>query len=249
MLATISKTTPYQTYPERSLRPELVITQMLPEHLAGVERISAPIGSDGDCFSRQSLARILDRFPEGQFVALRNGQVVSYALTMRTHRSPGAAPLPWIEAIGDMTLRNHQPAGEWLYGVDFAVDPSVRRMGIGSRMYAARFDFVKRLNLRGMYAGGMLMGYHRYQHQMTAAEYAQKVIAGELEDPTVSMQMHRGFRPRAVIEGYSQLPEAGSCAVLIEWQNPQYRPVLTKLPPARSSDLSGGSMANITAAR
>ncbi len=245
MLATISKTIPYQSYAESSTRPELVVTQMLPEHLAGVERISAPVGSDSECFSRKYLSQILERYPEGQFVALRHGQVVSYALTMRTHRSPGDVPLQWMDAIGDMTLRHHQPAGEWLYGVDFAVDPSARRMGIGSKMYKARFDFVKRLNLRGMYAGGMLMGYHRYQDQMMSTEYAHKVITGELEDPTVSMQMKRGFRPRAVIEQYSELPQAGSCAVLIEWQNPQYRPMLTALPPVRSA----GSMANITAAR
>ncbi|MBC8170229.1 MAG: GNAT family N-acetyltransferase, partial [Anaerolineae bacterium] len=119
----------------------------------------------------------------------------------------------------------HDPQGEWLYGVDFYVNEQYRRLGIGSKMYQARFNLVKRLNLRGMYAGGMLAGYHRYQQHMSAREYAEHIIHGELEDPTVTMQMRRGFKPRAVIENYATNPLAGNAAMLIEWRNPDYRPM------------------------
>jgi GNAT superfamily N-acetyltransferase len=124
--------------------------------------------------------------------------------------------------IGGVTLNHHDPLGEWLYGVDFAVDPNYRQHGIGTRMYQTRFELVKRLNLRGFYAGGMLMGYHRYQQQMTVREYGEKVIRGELEDPTVTMQMRRGFKAHSVIEQYVHYPQAGHAAVLIEWANPHY---------------------------
>lgn len=230
MLATTSNTKIYQGAAERSAQPELILSQMQPEHFAAVAHMSTIANHGYECYPPRTLAKIIERFPEGQFVALLDGQVASYALTMRTHRSPGDKPLSWYDAIGDMSIRNHQPSGEWLYGVDFVVDPSLRRMGIGSKMYTARFDLVKRLNLRGMFAGGMLMGYHRYEDRLTPAEYAQKVISGELEDPTVSMQMRRGFKPRAVIEDYTWVEEAANCAVLIEWQNPEYRPSLTPLP-------------------
>jgi ribosomal protein S18 acetylase RimI-like enzyme len=212
----------------------VITTQMRPEHLDGVARLSAPEGADDEYFSRSNLLQALRRYPEGQLVGLLNGQVVSYAITLRTHRTPTDEPLSWMDVIGDLTLRNHDPNGDWLYGVDFAVDTTYRRMGIGTKMYAARFNLVKRLNLRGFYAGGMLMGYDRYRHQMSPREYGEKVMRGELTDPTVTMQIHRGFKPRAVIEGYVYQPEAGSAAVLIEWQNPQYKPVnlplLNKLP-------------------
>jgi GNAT superfamily N-acetyltransferase len=246
MLATTSNTQTYQEFAERAARPELVVTQMQPEHFDAVRRMSTIANHGYECYPRGTLAKIVERFPEGQLVALVDGQVASFALTMRTHRSPGDIPLTWYQAIGDMTLRNHQSSGEWLYGVDFMVDPTLRRMGIGSKMYTARFDLVKRLNLRGMYAGGMLMGYHRYQDTLTPSEYAQKVISGELEDPTVSMQVHRGFKPRAIIEDYTWVDEAGSCAVLIEWQNPNYRPILTPLP---APNWGSGSIPKIAAAR
>ncbi len=245
MLATTSNNQTYQDVVERTTQPEFVITQMQPEHFAAVSRISTIANHGYECYPRRTLAKIVERFPEGQIVALLDGEVVSYAITMRTHRSPGDKPLSWYDAIGDMAIRNHQPSGEWLYGVDFVVDPSLRKMGIGSKMYTARFDLVKRLNLRGMYAGGMLMGYYRYEDTLASVEYAQKVISGELQDPTVSMQMHRGFKPRAVIEDYTWVEEAANCAVLIEWQNPDYCPTLKPLPASRPS----GSMPKLAAAQ
>jgi GNAT superfamily N-acetyltransferase len=251
MLATTSNTQIYQEAAERAARPELIITQMRPEHFAAVANISTLANHGYECYPPATLAKIVERFPDGQFVALLDGQVASYAITMRTHRSPGDVPLTWYDAIGSMTLRNHWPSGEWLYGVDFVVDPSLRKMGIGSKMYAARFDLVRRLNLRGMYAGGMLMGYHRYEDTLTPTEYALKVMSGELQDPTVSMQMHRGFKPRAVIEDYTWVKEAGNCAVLIEWQNPEYRPVLTPLPVPNRINPNGSrpKLSKLAAAR
>lgn len=162
------------------------------------------------------------RFSEGQFVALLNGEVVGFATTMRTHDSPQAAPLPWIHAIGDLHLRNHTPQGEWLYGVDFGVHPEYRKHGIGTKLYQARFNLVRRLNLRGFYAGGMLMGYARYQLQMSISEYADKVMRGELCDPTVTMQINRGFKPRRLIENYIPGTPPHNAAMLIEWANTQY---------------------------
>lgn len=203
----------------------VIVTSMRLDHISGITPMSSPTGIDPQDFSGATLPLVLKRFAEGQFVALVGGKVVSYAITMRTNRTPGISPLPWYAMIGDLTLQNHNPQGEWLYGVDFYVNEQYRRLGIGSKMYQARFNLVKKLNLRGMYAGGMLAGYHRYQQQMSVREYADHIINGELEDPTVTMQMRRGFQPRAIIENYAANPLAGNAAMLIEWRNPDYRPM------------------------
>src|SRR5690606_23448611 len=71
--------------------------------------------------------------------------------------------------------------------------------------------------------GGMLMGYHRYRGLMTPREYGQRVIAGEIEDPTVSMQLRRGFEPRAIVENYYPEWKAGHAAVLLVYQPPRAR--------------------------
>lgn len=170
----------------------------------------------------------LERFPEGQFVAVTHegGReiVVGTATTLRTRRPPDAPPLRWHEVIGDYSLPYHDPEGSWLYGVEIAVHPEYQRRGIASALYTARLALVPELGLEGWYAGGMLMGYHRYADVLSPRAYAERVLAGELTDPTVTMQLHRGLQPLAIVEDYYPEPRAGGCAVLIAWRPPRTAP-------------------------
>lgn len=181
-----------------------------------------------ECIGAKAVAEQVMRFPEGQFVALHQPEddevlVVGYASTMRTNKPPTNKPLAWMDAIGSMGIVNHVPDGEWLYGVEMAVRPKYHRQGIGTQLYDARFELVQNLNLKGWYACGMLMGYHRYADQMSVREYGEKVMGRELYDPTVTMQMNRGFKPRQVVEDYLDEPDAGGGAILIVWENPEYK--------------------------
>lgn len=180
-----------------------------------------PPSEERRCRHARLVAEQLERFAEGQFVAVtREGgeeRVVGTACTMRTDRPPTAPPLSWREVIGDYGLPHHDDDGAWLYGVEIAVDPAFQRRGIASALYTARLALVDELDLDGWYAGGMLMGYHRYASILGPRAYAERVIAGELEDPTVSMQLRRGLRPSGIIEDYYPEPKAGGCAVLLTW--------------------------------
>ena len=180
-----------------------------------------------DCFAPADIQAQIERFPSGQFMAMRTsgpgaGHVIAMAATMLTARPPTAPVLPWLEAIGDLRLSRHEPEGDWLYGVEMAVRPMYRRRGIGTALYEARFNLARQLNLRGWYAVGMLMGYRQFADKMDVTEYGEKVIAGEIQDPTVTMQMNRGFRAEAVVTNYCDEPAAGDAGVLIVWENPEY---------------------------
>lgn len=180
-----------------------------------------------DCFDEQDIESQSALFPEGQFVAQRisgpnAGNCVGMASTMRTSRPPTEPILPWMEAIGDLRIANHEADGDWLYGVEMAVHPMYQRHGIGTGLYEARFDLARQLNLRGWYAVGMLMGYHGYAGGMSVVEYGDRVISGEIKDPTVTMQMNRGFRAGGVVTDYVDEPAAGDAGVLIVWENPEY---------------------------
>ncbi len=180
-----------------------------------------------DCFTERDIEAHIERFPAGQFAAQRisgpnAGNCVGMAVTMRTSRPPTESILPWMEAIGDLQLSAHEPNGDWLYGVEMAVHPMYQRHGIGTGLYEARFQLARRLKLRGWYAVGMLMGYHRYADIMDVSEYGERVIAGEIKDPTVTMQMNRGFRAQDVVTDYVDEPAAGNAGVLIVWENLDY---------------------------
>lgn len=166
--------------------------------------------------------RQIRRFPEGQLVAVTgegdDERVVGTAMLMRTNYPPHARPKAWLDMIGGLTLRNHEPEGRWLYGVEMAVDPDVQGCGVGSALYRRRLDLVCELDLAGMYAGGMLKGYRRYRGRFSPREYAERVRLGEIADPTVTMQINRGFQAAGIIENYEDDPAAGNCAMLIVWR-------------------------------
>jgi len=215
--------------------PGVVIMNTKPWHVEDVSRTMREaygIGWDedcDDCFAPSDVRGHLERFAAGQFMAMRisgpgAGQAIAMAVTLRTSRPPSAPILPWLEAIGDMRLSAHEPEGDWLYGVEMAVRPMYQGHGIGSAMYEARFQLARRLNLRGWYAIGMLMGYKDYADAMDVVEYGAKVIAREIKDPTVTMQMNRGFRAERVVTNYVDEPAANDAGALLVWENPDYEP-------------------------
>jgi GNAT superfamily N-acetyltransferase len=179
-------------------------------------------------FGLEDWPQTISGFPEGQLVAVAtiNGQdkVIGVALSLRTNYSPAEKPLSWLQMIGNLGLSKHDPTGRWLYGVEKAVHPDFQGLGIGSALYKAQFELIKRLSLRGMYAGGMLKGYKHYKSKMSIREYAGKVMRGEIFDPTVSVQMKKGFKPRTLIENYSWDHEAQHTGMLIVYEVPR-RPV------------------------
>ncbi len=215
--------------------PGVVVMNTKPWHtrdIAWTLRQAYGLRSDedcDDCFSREDFTAHIQLFPEGQFTAIRisgpgAGHAVALAVTMRASRPPTAPILPWREAIGDLQLGAHEADGEWLYGVEMAVHPQYRRQGIGASLYEARMRLVGLLNLRGWYLVGMLMGYEHHAEDMSVVEYGNKVIARELKDPTVTMQMNRGFRAEGVITDYVDESAAGDAGVLLVWDNPHFDP-------------------------
>lgn len=175
-------------------------------------------------FGRSGWPELLERWAAGQFVAVADvdgeEKVVGVALALRTAHLPSAPPQGWLEAIGSLGLEAHDPTGKWLYGAEKAVHPDFQGRGIGTALYEMQFRLARRLGLQGIYAGGMLKGYRNHRTEMSIREYAGRVLRGELFDPTVSVQMRRGFRPLTLIENYSWDHEASHAGMLIVWDNP-----------------------------
>ena len=83
---------------------------------------------------------------------------------------------------------------------------------------------MRRYGKRGIIAGGHIPGFADHKHELSAAEYVEKVAAGELYDPTLSFQLENGFEVRGVLENYIQDEETDGWSALIVWEDPERSP-------------------------
>ncbi len=152
--------------------------------------------------------------PTPQVVGLGSGFFVDFDFAQPGHT--------FRELIDDGWYGRHDPNGEWYYGADVSVDPAWRGLGLGRRLYDARKALVRRHGKRGIVAGGVLPGFAAHRRSMTAAAYVAGVVAGDLVDPTLSMQLRNGFRVEGVLQGYLEDSATDDWAALIVWRDPGF---------------------------
>jgi hypothetical protein len=64
----------------------------------------------------------------------------------------------------------------------------------------------------------MIPGFVHYKSTMDASTYVARVQAGEIFDPTLSMQLRQGFRVRGLLPNYLPDTAADGWSVLIVWE-------------------------------
>ena len=158
-------------------------------------------------------------FPDGALCAEVDGVVVGSATAHIIRWQPGDAAHSWAEASDHGFLRNHEAAGNTLYGVDVAVLPEFRRRGVACELYRARYALVRRLGLARFMAGSRLAGYRDHAARLSPESYADEVVADRLADPVITPQLRAGLSAVQVVRGYLPDEESCDCALLLEWRN------------------------------
>jgi GNAT superfamily N-acetyltransferase len=177
----------------------------------------------GNIWRPEELESHIKIFPQGQFVAVEpDGTVVGSASSLIVAPNPKYAEHTWIEITANGIFTNHNPNGDSLYGADISTHPKFRHEGIGKMLYDARKELTIRLNLPRMIGGGRLFNYSEYSDKMSALEYAQRVIKGELRDPVLSFELDNGFKFIKILPNYLNDIRSLNYASFIEWLNPRY---------------------------
>ena len=212
---------------------EVHIVTIRPEHAEALERLQRDcfptLGPDELMTSEHFLSHCRV-FPEGDFVALASHDPDGMSLeaprvvglgsgffTDFAFDDPGHT---FQEIIAGGYYTNHDPAGDWYYGGDISVHPDYRGHGIGSRLYDARKELVRRHAKRGIVAGGVLPGYAEHKAAMPVQVYVARVRSGELSDPTLTFQLKHGFEVYGLLEDYLEDSASNNWATLIVWLNP-----------------------------
>lgn len=203
---------------------EVSVRQTEPADFDGIIDLSRRVYTVSPPWTREQLASHHRVFPEGQLVAVdAGGKVLGMAASLIIHWDDYVFDDNWRDFTDAGFFTNHDPLhGRTLYGAEVMADPLHQRSGIGSKLYEARRELAVRLGLRRIRAAARLRGYHRYASTLSAAEYVERVVRGEIKDPTLSFQLKHGFHALGVVAGYLRHDqESLGYAAVIEWQNPE----------------------------
>ena len=213
---------PPQARPSRPPLMPVTVRPTRPEDFDAITALCRRVYPGFIPWSAQALGMQRERFPPGQIAAIdeETGELAGFAATLIVRWSDYDMQHTYAEVTGGEGFPNHDPDGRTLYGAEVMVNPDMQGRGVGKAIYAARRDLCRRLNLSRIRAGARLHHYHRYADDMPAREYVDKVVAGEIGDPTLSFQLKQGFKVLDVVADY--LPrdaESLGYAAIIEWVN------------------------------
>jgi predicted amidohydrolase/GNAT superfamily N-acetyltransferase len=209
--------------------PTLVVRTAKLSDVPGIVKLSQRAFGEGHGSSAGQVQGQITVYPEGQFVVDMGGVIVGYAASFRIDEASALKPHTWAAITGGGYASRHDPGGDWLYGMEVAVDPDQRRLRIGQRLYDTRIRLCENEGLKGIVFGGRMPGWARRKKTYPTAEsYIDAVIQRKVSDPVIGFQIRHGFRPIGVMKGYSPYDEAsGGYATHMVWRNPYADKALT----------------------
>ena len=176
-------------------------------------------------WSREQIESQLRIFPEGQLGIEYEGELVASASSLIVDFEDYSDWHDWKEIADSGMISNHDPDGDTLYGIEIMVHPKFRGLKLARRLYAARRDLARRFNLARSIVGGRIPNYHEWADELTAREYAERVIEGQIYDPVLTTQTANGFVLKQLIPNYLPSDEASlGYATFLEWTNLDYLP-------------------------
>lgn len=174
-------------------------------------------------WGRDQIESQLSLFPEGQLCIEYKGRVVASSNSLVVDYDRYEDWHDWKRVADAGFIRNHTYDGDTLYGIEIMVDPEYRGMHLARRLYNARKDLCREMNLARIVIGGRIPGFGDQPEDMTAREYVEKVIERGLYDPVLTTQVANGFVLKELIPDYFPSDAASrGYATHLEWTNLDY---------------------------
>ncbi|MEZ4409564.1 MAG: GNAT family N-acetyltransferase [Polyangiales bacterium] len=176
-------------------------------------------------WSREQFQSQVETFAEGQFCVEIDGEIVASCASLIVDFGNYAEWHDWMVISDRGFIRNHDPAGDTLYGIEMMVDPATRGMRLARRLYDERKRVCRAHNLARMVIGGRIPGYIDHRGSLSAQEYVRQVMAKKLYDPVLTAQLSNGFTLKHLVPDYLPSDEdSAGYATCLEWANLDYVP-------------------------
>ncbi|MEZ6057513.1 MAG: GNAT family N-acetyltransferase [Planctomycetaceae bacterium] len=175
-------------------------------------------------WERDQIESQIQHFPEGQLCVEIDGKLAASCSSLILDYDANLAWHDWKKVADSGYIRNHNPKGDTLYGIEMMVHPEFRGMKLSRRLYAARKEVCRSKNLARIIIAGRIPGYGEHADRMTAREYVDDVMDKTLYDPVLTAQISNGFALQGLIPDYfpSDTSSRGF-ATFLEWRNLDYR--------------------------
>jgi predicted amidohydrolase/GNAT superfamily N-acetyltransferase len=209
-----------------STKPILEVRNATVKDISAILALTSKIYPDEQPYLPGIIRGQINAFPDGQFVALFDGEIVGYAATLQLAERQIFRQHTWESITGGGYASLHNGKGDWLYGVEVCVDPGKRRSRIGKRLYEVRQRLCEERKLKGIAFGGRLPGYRKMKKTYPdPKDYLEAVKNREIKDPVASFHIKLGFEPNRVLKNYHREDkDSGGHAALMLWRNPFYDP-------------------------
>ncbi|MFE5317435.1 GNAT family N-acetyltransferase [Paenibacillus sp. NPDC056579] len=171
-------------------------------------------------WNEEQLTNHTTLFPQGAMCVEIGGRAVASITGLLVDFDPQQADHTWEQVTDHGYIRNHNPDGNSLYIVDICALPEYRKLGLGKLLMQSMYEVVVELKRTRLLGGGRIPGYHRHASTMTADQYAQAVVKGELKDPVMTFLLRCGRTPVKLVADYLEDEESLNYAMLMEWRNP-----------------------------
>jgi len=208
----------------RENQRKIVVRQARMSDVVDIAALSRRVYAPEPGYSQRAIRSQIINFPEGQFVAEYEGEMVGHCATFIIAGEVALNPHSWAEITGDGLASRHDPEGDYLYGMEVSVDPSYRRLRIGRRLYAMREKLCQELRLKGVVFGGRMPGYARRQRTYpNPDDYVQAVADRKIRDTAIRFHLSNDFEPIGVLKNYDpDDKESLGYATHMVWLNPYY---------------------------
>lgn len=191
------------------------------DDLIDIQRESFPPPFPSELWwNKEQLKNHVTIFPEGALCIEVEGVLAGSMTGLIVNFNPEEPNHTWEEITDDGYIRNHNPNGNTLYVVDICVRPSFRKLDLGKWLMQSMYEVVVHKNLDRLLGGGRMPGYYKYCEKLSADEYLQAVIEGEIKDPVITFLLRCGRTPIGIQENYLEDEESRNYGVLMEWKNP-----------------------------